>query len=112
MCCDVAPIDHARSCSPTAARSFGKFSDGFLSELREEIRTHEGGAGTANGDESIDMKAATSAIKIHDSEVLAPEAPRRGGLMTPGEVGVPRISTLYACSLIIRLTIPSSVPPP
>ncbi|PWN51326.1 P-loop containing nucleoside triphosphate hydrolase protein [Violaceomyces palustris] len=68
-----------------AARSFGKFEDGFLAELREEIRSRpDVESFTSDAGGAISSKEATSSIKVTESDTLAPEAPRRAGLVTAG----------------------------
>ncbi|KAF7306353.1 hypothetical protein MIND_00426500 [Mycena indigotica] len=57
----------------TAARSFGKFEDSFLSELHGEIILHEKGI----------APKPVEGITVHDSDVLEPPPARPGGLMRP-----------------------------
>ena len=58
-----------------AARSFGKFKDSFLAELHAEISTH------LKQEESGLAPQPVHGIVVHDSEVLAPEPARAGGLV-------------------------------
>ncbi|KAI0089748.1 P-loop containing nucleoside triphosphate hydrolase protein [Irpex rosettiformis] len=59
----------------TAAKSFGKLKDTFLTELHAEITSH------AEQEASGLTPQPVQGIVVHDSEVLAPEPVRQGGLM-------------------------------
>ncbi|KAI0641179.1 P-loop containing nucleoside triphosphate hydrolase protein [Trametes meyenii] len=58
-----------------AAKSFGKFRDSFLAELHAEILSHEKQEATGEAAQPV------QGIVVHDSDVLAPEPVRQGGLM-------------------------------
>ena len=58
-----------------AAKSFGKFKDSFLTEIHAEIISH------AKQEASGLAPQPIQGIVVHDSEVLAPEPAREGGLM-------------------------------
>ena len=59
----------------TAAKSFGKFKDSFLTELHAEILSHEKQEATGHVPQPV------QGIVVHDSDVLEPEPVRQGGLM-------------------------------
>ncbi|KAI0074794.1 P-loop containing nucleoside triphosphate hydrolase protein [Panus rudis PR-1116 ss-1] len=59
----------------TAAKTFGKFQDSFLAELHAEISSH------TKQQESGLAPQPIHGIFVHDSEVLAPEPARAGGLV-------------------------------
>ncbi|KAK7688261.1 Pre-mRNA-splicing factor ATP-dependent RNA helicase PRP16 [Cerrena zonata] len=59
----------------SAARSFGKFKDSFLAEIHAEISSH------LKQEESGLAPQPVHGIVVHDSEVLAPDTPRAGGLV-------------------------------
>ena len=59
----------------SAAKSFGKFKDSFLSELHAEILSHEKQEASGQSAQPI------QGIVVHDSDVLEPEPVRQGGLM-------------------------------
>ncbi|KAF7796079.1 hypothetical protein EIP86_007250 [Pleurotus ostreatoroseus] len=61
-----------------AATSFGKFAPAFLAELHAEIAAHEHRASTGQVPAPV---PGVPGIVVHDSEVLAPEPPRAGGLV-------------------------------
>ncbi|KAL0945671.1 hypothetical protein HGRIS_014822 [Hohenbuehelia grisea] len=58
-----------------AARAFGKFKDSFLAEIHGEILAHAEQEATGLAPQPV------QGITVHDSEVLAPEPVRQGGLM-------------------------------
>lgn len=65
-----------------AAKTFNKFRDSFLNELHVEINTH-------NKQEAAGLAPQPMhGITVHDSEVLAPEPVRQGGLMRKDAVSV------------------------
>ncbi|KAI0808938.1 pre-mRNA splicing factor [Irpex lacteus] len=59
----------------TAAQTFGKFQDQFLKDLHAEIISH------AEQEASGLTAQPVQGMIVHDSEVLAPEPVRQGGLM-------------------------------
>ncbi|KAI0685259.1 P-loop containing nucleoside triphosphate hydrolase protein [Cytidiella melzeri] len=59
----------------SAAKSFGKFKDSFLADLHSEIISH------ATQEASGLTPQPVQGIVVHDSEVLAPEPVRQGGLV-------------------------------
>lgn len=67
----------------TAAKTFGKFRDTFLVDLHAEITSHA--AQEASG---LEPKPVQGMI-VHDSEVLAPEPVRQGGLVRQDAVSTP-----------------------
>lgn len=71
----------------TALKSFGKFSDDFAADLREEIKSHESSSETAqiHPGPTVTEEEARGVIQVEHSERLEPEAPRRAGLATSGE---------------------------
>ncbi|KAA1475461.1 P-loop containing nucleoside triphosphate hydrolase protein [Dentipellis sp. KUC8613] len=58
-----------------AAKSFGKFKDAFLVELYAEISSHVEQEASGLAPQPV------QGIIVHDSEVLAPEPVRKGGLL-------------------------------
>lgn len=58
-----------------AAQTFGKFQDSFLKDLHAEIILH------AEQEASGLTAQPLQGMIVHDSEVLAPEPVRQGGLM-------------------------------
>ncbi|KAH9836800.1 P-loop containing nucleoside triphosphate hydrolase protein [Rhodofomes roseus] len=59
----------------TAAKSFGKLKDSFLAEIHSEVTSH------VTQEESGHVPQPVQGIVVHDSEVLAPDPVRQGGLM-------------------------------
>lgn len=64
-------------CRQQAAATFGKFKASFLSELHSDILAHL--KQEASG--LIPKPVVGMGIVVHDSEVLAPEPVRKGGLV-------------------------------
>ncbi|KIJ45233.1 hypothetical protein M422DRAFT_227959 [Sphaerobolus stellatus SS14] len=62
-----------------AATAFGKFKPQFLSELHSEVVNHLRNEQTGQPNDQI------KGIVVHDSDVLAPEPVRKGGLLTRGD---------------------------
>ncbi|KAH8101627.1 P-loop containing nucleoside triphosphate hydrolase protein [Cristinia sonorae] len=60
----------------SAAKSFGKFQDSFLAEIHAEISSH-----TKQEEAGLPPAQPVQGIFVHDSEVLAPDPVRAGGLM-------------------------------
>ncbi|KIY69583.1 putative PRP16-RNA-dependent ATPase [Cylindrobasidium torrendii FP15055 ss-10] len=63
----------------TAARTFGKFQDAFLGELHADVQTH------LRQEETGHVPQPLAGITVHDSDILEPEAPRKGGLVQQGK---------------------------
>ncbi|KAI0344289.1 P-loop containing nucleoside triphosphate hydrolase protein [Trametopsis cervina] len=62
----------------SAAKSFGKFQDSFLAELHAEISTH---ANQESTEAALHRPAQGIVVHDNDSDVLAPEPVRQGGLV-------------------------------
>ena len=78
-----------------AAKSFGKFKDSFLAELHAEIASHQESSGMA--------PQPVQGIVVHDSEVLAPEPVRQGGLMRKDAVRLSsRITLIWSWTKLSR----------
>ena len=60
---------------PTAAKSFGKFSDAFLIEIHGEILSH------VNQEAMGNLLQPAHGIVVQDIDVLPPEPIRQGGLV-------------------------------
>ena len=69
----------------TAARSFGKFKDSFLAEIHAEISSH-----VQQEESGLPPPQPIQGIIVHDSEVLAPEPVRAGGLVRNDAVSYSR----------------------
>lgn len=74
----------------TAARSFGKFKDSFLAEIHAEISSH-----VQQEESGLPPPQPVQGIVVHDSEVLAPEPVRAGGLVRNDAVSYSRRNLDY-----------------
>jgi hypothetical protein len=80
----------------SAARSFGKFQDSFLTELYNEITTHIRQETPGVGPQIV------AGMTVHDSEVLEAEPVRQGGLMQMSMVRHMKYFALVLMSYDVR----------
>lgn len=93
-----------------AAKGFGRFSDDFLADIRDKIRSEKGdnanGAPTSVG--IVSRADVDSGIKITEGERLAPEKPIRAGLnvMDNAEVSATHNLPDRTSNLILTVSFP------
>lgn len=67
-----------------AAKSFGKFDDDFLRDLRNTVQSHGEEAVVLDGNNSNGNVGVNDKLDQSNPETLQPEEPRRAGLNTSG----------------------------
>lgn len=67
-----------------AAKSFGKFDDDFLRDLRNTVQSHGEEAVVLDGNNSNGNVGVNNKLDQSNPETLQPEEPRRAGLNTSG----------------------------
>ncbi|KAN0061919.1 Pre-mRNA-splicing factor ATP-dependent RNA helicase PRP16 [Thecaphora frezii] len=86
-----------------AAKAFGRFEEGFLRGLRQEIRSSDPDPSPSTGPQHAVPDHPASHPKSQRnaaSDTLQPEAPRRAGLVTAGERHVFKTPTASRTSLL------------
>lgn len=99
-----------------AARTFGKFDDGFLENLHSEIQSF------AKQEEIGHFVHAPEGIIVMESDVLAPDPVRKGGLVRADKVsysyvdvaslGATGHSYITRSNILSASPLNSSLPPP
>jgi pre-mRNA-splicing factor ATP-dependent RNA helicase DHX38/PRP16 len=72
-----------------AARTFGKFDDAFLEDLHSEIQSF------AKQEEIGHFVQAPEGIIVTESDILAPDPIRKGGLVRPDKVSSPYLVSFH-----------------
>jgi hypothetical protein len=91
-------VEVRRTCFFTAAKSFGKFSDAFITEIHGEILSH------VNQEAMGNLLQPSHGIVVQDTDVLQPEPIRQGGLVRKDVVRPPPRVALVLIANVLKAT--------